>query len=122
MFNFLPETEDSTRVLLFSRWEEVFFRGGGTRPLVSFTEPWCRSSQGLHLLASFWDKKGPYETGVLRQGENFKLIDYHMVMKKELASGKMVPCIFFERVRPQPKHNMKRFHTICAFVKEKIFK
>jgi hypothetical protein len=38
MFNFLPETDDSTPVLLFSHLVEVFFHGGGTRPLVSFTD------------------------------------------------------------------------------------
>lgn len=42
MFNSLPETEDSTCVLLFSRSEEVFFLGGGTRPFGCFTDDRCR--------------------------------------------------------------------------------
>jgi hypothetical protein len=73
-------------------------------------------------LPILWDKKGPYETGVLWQGKIFKLIDYHMGLKKEPALVKMVPCIFVKKVRPQPKRNMKKFCPICAFVKEKIFK
>jgi hypothetical protein len=42
------------------------------------------------LLSSFWDKKGPYETRVLQQGRTFKLIDYHMGLKKDPNWGKMV--------------------------------
>ena len=84
--------------------------------------PMVASTRKHSLLATFWDKKGPYETGVLRQGKIFKLIDYHMGLKKNLNSGPMVPCIFVEKVRPQPKRNMKKFRTIRAFVKEKIFK
>jgi hypothetical protein len=84
--------------------------------------PMMASTRKHSLLASFWDKKGPYETGVLRQGKIFKLIDYHMGLKKNPNSGQMVPCIFVEKVRPQPKRNMKKFRTIRAFVKEKIFK
>ncbi len=84
--------------------------------------PMVASTRKHSLLATFWDKKGPYETGVLRQGKIFKLIDYHMGLKKEPATGNMVPCIYVEKVRPQPKRNMKKFRTIRAFVKEKIFK
>ena len=84
--------------------------------------PMVASTRKYSLLASFWDKKGPYETGVLRHGKIFKLLDYHMGLKKDPASGKMVPCIFVEKVRAQPKRNMKKFRTIRAFVKEKIFK
>jgi hypothetical protein len=84
--------------------------------------PMVASTRKHSLLATFWDKKGPYETGVLRQGKIFKLIDYHMGLKKEPATGKMVPCIYVEKVKPQPKRNMKKFRTIRAFVKEKIFK
>ena len=80
------------------------------------------STRKHYLLASFWDKKGPYETGVLRQGKIFKLLDYHMGLKMDVAIGKMVPCIFVEKVKPQPKRNMKKFRTIRAFTKEQIFK
>ena len=52
------------------------------------------STRKHSLLASFWNKKGPYETGVLRQGKIFKLINYHMGLKNDPDSGKMVPCIF----------------------------
>jgi hypothetical protein len=84
-------------------------------PMVASTRKHC-------LLANFWDKKGPYETGVLRQGKIFKLIDYHMGLKMDVTIGKMVPCIFVEKVKPQPKRNMKKFRTIRAFTKEQIFK
>jgi hypothetical protein len=84
-------------------------------PMVASTRKHC-------LLANFWDKKGPYETGVLRQGKIFKLIDYHMGLKMDVTIGKMVPCIFVEKVKPQPKRNMKKFRIIRAFTKEQIFK
>jgi hypothetical protein len=72
------------------------------------------STRKYSLLANFWDKKGPYEMGVLRQCKIFKLIDYHMGLKMDVAIGKMVPCIFVEKVRPQPKRNVKKFRTIRA--------
>jgi hypothetical protein len=37
---------------------------------------------------------------VLWQGKIFKLIDYHMGLKKDPNSGQVVPCIFVEKVRP----------------------
>jgi hypothetical protein len=83
--------------------------------------PMVASTRKHSLVADFWSKKGPYETGVLREGKIFKLLDYHTGLKKDPSSGKMVACIFAERVRPQPKRNLKRFRTIRAFVKENIF-
>jgi hypothetical protein len=45
-----------------------------------------------------------------------------MGLKMDVTIGKMVPCIFVEKVKPQPKRNMKKFRTIRAFTKEQIFK
>jgi hypothetical protein len=84
-------------------------------PMIASTRKHC-------LLANFWDKKGPYEMGVLRHGKIFKLLDYHTGLKMDVDIGKMVPCIFVEKVKPQPKRNMKKFRTIRAFTKEQIFK
>jgi hypothetical protein len=83
--------------------------------------PMVASTRKHSLVADFWSKKGPYETGVLREGKIFKLLDYHTGLKKDPSSGKMVACIFAERVRQQPKRNLKRFRTIRAFVRENIF-
>jgi hypothetical protein len=83
--------------------------------------PMVASTRKHSLLVNFWDKKGPYECGTLRHGKIFKLIDYHTGLKMDPESGKMVACIFVEKVRPQPKRNMKKFRTVRALVKERIF-
>jgi hypothetical protein len=111
-------------------WYSSFSKGNsmGVPRMVFFVSdgldemPMVASTRKHSLLSSFWDKKGPYETGVLRQDRIFKLIDYHMGLKKDPKSGNMVPCIFVEKVKPQPKRNMKKFRTIRALVKAKIFK
>jgi hypothetical protein len=94
----------------------VFFVTDGLHEM-----PMVASTRKQSLIAHFWSRKGPYEKGILRQGTIFKLIDYQMGLKKDPESGVMVPCIFVEKVRPQPKRNQQKFRTIRALVREEIF-
>jgi hypothetical protein len=78
------------------------------------------SHRVVGMTTAFWRKSGPYENGTLRPNKIFKLLDYYTTMV-EGKSGEIKPCIWVERVKPQPKRNCEKFRTIWAKAHHKIF-